>query len=189
MTTRITKQGTTGDLMKAVKRRAGVNLSACFQCRKCSIGCPVAGETESPPSEIIRRLQLGAGDELLQTDLIWTCLSCETCYARCPNRINFAAVIDALKSMAVEKGVAKPKGDAPLFNRSFLNTVKSYGRAYDLKAIAAYKLGTGSLGQDMDKFPAMLKKGKMAILPPSGGDRGTVKRIFDRAARNRGTGR
>jgi heterodisulfide reductase subunit C len=189
MTTRITKQGTTGGLKEAVERRADVNLSVCYQCRKCSIGCPVAGETESPPSEIIRRLQLGAGDELLQTGLIWTCLSCETCYARCPNQINFAAVIDALKSIAVEKGVAKPKGDAPLFNRSFLNTVKSYGRAYDLKAIAAYKLGTGSLGQDMDKFPAMLKKGKMAILPPSGADKGTVRRIFEKAGKNRGTGR
>jgi len=189
MTTRITRQGTAGGLMKAVEKRADVNLSACYQCRKCSIGCPVAGEAESPPSEIIRRLQLGAGDELLQTDLIWTCLSCETCYARCPNEINFAAVIDALKSIAAEKGVAKPKGDAPLFNRSFLNTVKSYGRAYDLKAIAMYKLGTGSLGQDMDKFPAMLKKGKMAILPPSGADKKTVRRIFEKAAKNRGTGR
>jgi len=189
MTTRIAKQKTTGSLLKTVEEKADVNLSACYQCRKCSIGCPVANEIESPPSEIIRRLQLGAGDELLQTALIWTCLSCETCYARCPNEINFAAVIDALKSIAVEKGVAKPQGDAPLFNRSFLNTVKSYGRAYDLKAIALYKLGTGNLGQDVDKFPSMLKKGKMAILPPSGADKGTVKRIFKKAAENKGTGR
>jgi len=189
MTTRIIKQRTSGGLLRAVEEKAEVGLSACYQCRKCSIGCPVAGEIESPPAEIIRRLQLGAGDELLQTGLVWACLSCETCYARCPNQINFAAVIDALKSIAVEKGLAKPEGDAPLFNRSFLNTVKSYGRAYDLKAIAMYKLGTGSLGQDMDKFPAMLKKGKMAILPPSGADKGTVKRIFEKAAKNRGTGR
>ena len=122
---------------------------------------------------------MGAGDELLQTDLIWTCLSCETCYARCPNEINFAGVIDALRSIALEKGVAKPKGNVPLFNRLFLNTVKSYGRAYDLQMIALYKLGAGNIGQDMDKFPAMLKKGKMAVLPPSGADKGKVKRIFN----------
>jgi heterodisulfide reductase subunit C2 len=185
--TRITKQKAPGDLLKAVREIVDVNLSACYQCRKCSIGCPVADQTESPPSEIIRRLQLGAGDELLQTALIWTCLSCETCYARCPNQINFPAVIDALKAIAVEKGVAGPQGDAPLFNRSFLNTVKSYGRAYDLKAIAMYKLGTGNLRQDMDKFPAMLTKGKMAILPPSGADKSIVKRIFKKAAHNKGT--
>ena len=166
-----------------------MNLNACYQCKKCSIGCPVADQTESPPSEIIRRLQLGAGDELLQTDLIWTCLSCETCYARCPNQINFTAVIDALKSLAVEKGVARPEGDAPLFNRLFLETVKSYGRAYDLQAIALYKLRTGNMKQDMDKFPAMLKKGKMAILPPSGADKDKVKRIFKKAAEDKGTGK
>ena len=189
MTTRITKQKAPGNLLKAVRGKADVNVSACYQCKKCSIGCPVADRTESPPSEIIRRLQLGAGDELLQTDLIWTCLSCETCYARCPNQINFPAVIDALKSIALEKGVARPEGDAPLFNRLFLNTVKSYGRAYDLQAIAIYKLRTGNLKQDMDKFPAMLKKRKMAILPPSGANKGKVKRIFKKAARNKGTGR
>lgn len=186
MTTRIAKQKTPGDLLKAVQEKADVNLSVCYQCKKCSIGCPVADQAESPPSEIIRRLQLGAGDELLQTGLIWTCLSCETCYARCPNQINFTAVIDALKSLAVEKGVAEPQGDAPLFNRLFLNTVKSYGRAYDLQVIALYKLGTGSLKQDVDKFPAMLKKGKMAILPPSGADKGRIRRIFKKAARNKG---
>lgn len=189
MTTRIEKRKAPGSLLKAVQEKADVNLSACYQCRKCSIGCPVADRIESPPSEIIRRLQLGAGDELLQTGLIWTCLSCETCYARCPNRINFAAVIDALKAIAVEKGVARPEGDAPLFNRLFLDTVRSYGRAYDLKFIAKYKLGTGSMKQDMDKFPSMLKKGKMAILPPSGADKGRVKRIFEKAAQNKGTGR
>jgi heterodisulfide reductase subunit C2 len=189
MTTRITKQKAPGGLLKVVQEKADVNLSACYQCKKCSIGCPVADQTESPPSEIIRRLQLDAGDELLQTDLIWTCLSCETCYARCPNQINFAAVIDALKSLAVEKGVARPDGDAPLFNRLFLDTVKSYGRVYDLQAIALYKLGTGNLKQDLDKFPAMLKKGKMAILPPSGADKGTVKRIFKKAAQDKGKGK
>lgn len=187
MTTRISKQKAPGDLLKIVQEKAGVNLSACYQCKKCSIGCPVSDLTESPPSEIIRRLQLGADETLLQTDLIWTCLSCETCYARCPNQINFTAVIDALKSLAVERGVARPEGDAPLFNRLFLDTVKSYGRVYDLQAIALYKLKTGSLKQDMDKFPAMLKKGKMAILPPSGADKDKVRRIFKKAAHTKGT--
>jgi hypothetical protein len=71
----------------------------------------------------------------------------------------------------------------------YLDTVKSYGRVYDLQAIAMYKLGTGNLKQDLDKFPAMLKKGKMAILPPSGADIGKVKRIFKKAAHNKGTGK
>ncbi len=187
MTIKIKKQFAPGSLLRIVEKKAEVSLDRCYQCKKCSVGCPVAGQTESPPSEIIRRLQLGAGEELLQTDLIWTCLSCETCYARCPNEINFAAVIDALRSIALDKGVAKPKGNPPLFNRLFLNTVKAFGRAYDLQMITLYKIRTGNIRQDTEKFPAMIKKGKMALLPPSGADKRKVRRIFDRMPQHKGT--
>jgi heterodisulfide reductase subunit C len=170
-----------------VEKKADVSLNKCYQCKKCSVGCPVAGQIESPPSEIIRRLQLGAGDELLQTDLIWTCLSCDTCYARCPNEINFAAVIDALRSIALEKGAAKPEGNPPLFNRLFLDTVKTYGRAYDLQMIGLYKIKTGKLMPDTEKFPTMIKKGKIALTPPSGADKGRVRRIFERLPKEKGT--
>ena len=189
MTIRIKKQQSKDRLLRAVQEKAGVSLSRCYQCKKCSTGCPVSGKVASPPSEIIRRLQLGAGDELLQTGLIWTCLSCETCYARCPNEINFAAVVDALRAMALEKGVAGPEGKMPLFNRLFLDTVKDYGRSYDLKMIALYKLRGGKITADMDKFPAMLKKGKMAVLPPSGADKAKVKRIFNEAGKKRESGK
>jgi heterodisulfide reductase subunit C len=187
MTIRIKKQSATDSLIRIVEKKAEVSLNKCYQCKKCSVGCPVAGQTESPPSEIIRRLQLGAGDELLQTDLIWTCLSCETCYARCPNEINFAAVIDALRSIALEKGVARPEGNPPLFNRLFLDTVKTFGRAYDLQMIALYKIRTGNVLADMEKFPTMIKKGKMALLPPSGADKRKVQRIFNRLPQDKGT--
>ncbi len=178
MTIRVKKQSTGKTLRAQVEKHAEVDLSVCYQCKKCSIGCPVAALVASPPAEIIRRLQLGAGDELLQSDLVWLCLSCDTCYARCPNQINFPAVIDALRAIALEKGVAKPAGNAPLFNRLFLNTVKRYGRAYDLQMIASYKLGSGKLMDDVEKFPSMLAKGKMAVMPPSGADKTKVKKIF-----------
>ncbi len=187
MTIRIRKQSSGNNLLSMVEERAGVSLAKCYQCKKCSLGCPVSGQVQSPPSEIIRRLQLGAGDELLQTDLIWTCLSCETCSVRCPNEIDFAGVIDALRSISLEKGVAKSKGDVPLFNRLFLDAVKSYGRSYDLQMIALYKLRTGNIIRDMEKFPAMMKKGKMAVLPPSGADKGKVRRIFNNATERKGS--
>jgi heterodisulfide reductase subunit C len=186
MTIKIKKQSSGKSLRAEVEKRAGVDLAVCYQCKKCSLGCPVAGLVSSPPSEIIRRLQLGAGDELLQTPLIWTCLSCETCYARCPNEINFAGIIDALRAVALEKGVARPEGKTPLFNRRFLDTVKRYGRAYDLQMIAAYKLGSGKLMDDVEKFPTMLKKGKMAVLPPTGADKSKVKHIFQSIAEQKG---
>ncbi len=160
MTIRVKKQSTGKTLRAQVEKHAEVDMSVCYQCKKCSIGCPVAALVASPPAEIIRRLQLGAGDELLQSDLVWLCLSCDTCYARCPNQINFPAVIDALRAIALEKGVAKPAGNAPLFNRLFLNTVKRYGRAYDLQMIASYKLGPASSWTMWKSSRRCLPKGK-----------------------------
>jgi heterodisulfide reductase subunit C2 len=178
MTVRIKKQTDTDSLIEQVEKRANVSLDKCFQCKKCSIGCPVTSHVKSAPAEIIRRLQLGADEQILKTDLIWNCLSCETCYARCPNEINFPAVIDALRSLSVEKGITPPKGNAPLFNRLFLDTVKNYGRSYDLQTLGLHKLKTHNLKQDMDKLPAMLGKCKIAILPPTGANKNLTKRIF-----------
>jgi heterodisulfide reductase subunit C len=174
-------------LRSRVEELSGVSLSPCYQCHKCSGGCPVVGLAQSTPAEIIRRLQMGAGDELLGNDLVWLCLSCETCYSRCPMRIDVGAVFDALRRIAVEKGIARPKGKLPLFNKAFLATVRIFGRSYDLPALAFHKLGSGSLTTDMDKLPAMLKKGKIAITPPAGANAKRVKNIFTNIRRKKET--
>jgi heterodisulfide reductase subunit C2 len=179
MTIKISNKSQKQALLPRVQEMSGIDLSVCYQCKKCTGGCPVAKLSKFPPSEIIRRLHLGAGEELLDADFIWLCLSCGTCYARCPMKIDFASVVDSLKHLAIEKGKTKPEGSVPLFNEAFLQTVKQFGRTYDLGMIMAYKLGTGKLMNDAGKFPRMLKKGKMAMLPASGADKKQVKRIFD----------
>jgi len=186
MTIKINKTANVTGLKPVVEEMSGVSLDACYQCRKCSAGCPVAGAAKSAPSEIIRRLHLGAGDELLENGLVWMCLSCETCYGRCPMQINFAAIIDALRSLSLAKGSRAPAGNMPLFNRMFLANVRLFGRSYDLSMIAGYKLGSGSLMDDTGKFPTMLQKGKMAILPPTGADKKAVRRIFERSKQGKG---
>ncbi len=173
-------------LKQAIEHLAGVDLSVCFQCKKCSSGCPMAKLAKSRPSEMVRQLQLGAGDELLASDLVWLCASCETCSARCPMGVDVAGVMDALRRLALERHVPKPEGEMALFNRAFLKTVQTFGRSYEIGMIAAYKLGTGKWKNDTDKFPAMLRKGKIALLPPRGGDRATVKRIFKKAKQTKG---
>jgi heterodisulfide reductase subunit C2 len=175
-------------LKDSVEQLSGVDLSICLQCKKCSSGCPVAELTKTRPSEIMRMLHLGAGEEILASDLVWMCVACGTCSSRCPMGIDVASVIDALRALAIERSAPKPEGDMPLFNQAFLKTVEIFGRPYDMAMIAAYKLGTRKLMQDTEKFPAMLKKGKIALLPTLEADRKTVRRIFKKTKQNRGTG-
>jgi heterodisulfide reductase subunit C len=171
----------TEGIIAAVQEISGVDLSVCFQCKKCTSGCPVSKLAKLPPSEVMRRLHLGAGDEILQSDILWICVSCETCSERCPMGIDVAAVMDALRRLALERGASKQEGNVALFNRAFLKTVQMFGRTYDIAMITAYKLGTLKLMDDIEKFPTMLKKRKIALLPSLKGDRKTAKRIFKMA--------
>jgi len=183
------KKGKTEAIINAVQAASGVDLSICFQCKKCTSGCPVAKLVKSPPSEIMRRLHLDAGDELLECDILWMCVSCETCSARCPMGIDVAAVMDTLRHLALEKGASKQEGNVSLFNRAFLKTVQMFGRTYDIAMIAVYKIGTLKLMDDTQKFPTMLKKGKISLLPSFGGDRKTTRRIFKKAKQKKEAGK
>jgi heterodisulfide reductase subunit C len=179
----ISKEKKAETLMETVEKISGVNISECLQCKKCSNGCAVAGLTKTSPSETIRRLQLNTGDGLLESDLVWMCVSCETCYTRCPMKIDMAAVMDALRNIAIRKKTSAQKENVPVFNKSFLNTVRLFGRTYDLGMIAAFKISTSSYLQDTDKFPMMLKKRKIALLPSFKGNKKYIKRIFNAKAK------
>jgi hypothetical protein len=94
-----------------------------------------------------------------------------------------AAVMDALRILAQRKGVPSQKGNVPLFNKAFLKTVEIFGRSYDIATIAAYRGRTFNFFQDVEKFPALLKKKKIALLPSFKGNKRTVKKIFDKAGK------
>jgi heterodisulfide reductase subunit C2 len=178
MTIRITKDHAGAGILDLVEEIAGVDAALCLQCRRCTNGCPVAAHTGSSPSEILKKLQMGAGSELLDEEMIWLCASCETCYARCPMGINGAAVMDALRSLAEDRNAKKPEGNMPLMNKILLATMRLFGRTYDLGAMMLYKVGTASYFMDTEKVPMILMKRKIALFPALRADRKTVKRIF-----------
>ncbi len=174
----ISKDKKAETLLGAVEHISGVHIMECLQCKKCSNGCAVAGIAKTTPAEIIRKLQLNAGDELLESDLVWMCVSCVTCYARCPMKIDMAAIMDALRIIATQRKNSGQKLNVPYFNKSFLNTVRLFGRTYDLGMIAAYKIGTSNYMQDTERFPMMLKKRKIALFPSFKGNKKFIKQIF-----------
>jgi heterodisulfide reductase subunit C2 len=168
-------------LLDAVQRRAGTPVSACLQCHKCSTGCPVGPEMDLLSSQIMRLIHLGAEDELLGSRAIWLCASCEACSTRCPMEIDIAAVMDTLRMMAVEQKVSVPDKHGKEFNRSFLDSVSRHGRVFELGMLAAFKLRCLDLFSDVGKFPKMLAKGKISLLPKRSGAAGEVRQIFKRA--------
>jgi heterodisulfide reductase subunit C len=84
-------------------------LMLCFQCGTCTADCPVSRFNESyRPRKILRMAQLGMKDRVLRSDTIWLCAACYTCVDHCPQDVEIANVLRALRNMAVKEGVMPP---------------------------------------------------------------------------------
>ncbi|MHC4402983.1 MAG: 4Fe-4S dicluster domain-containing protein [Planctomycetota bacterium] len=167
-------------LVEEVERLSGTPVSACYQCHKCSTGCPTAEEMDFLSSQVIRLVHLGEEEEVLGSRAIWLCASCEACTARCPMGIDVAAVMDALRILAVKRKAAIPDARGEKFNRSFLGSVRRHGRVFELGMLAAYKLRSGDLFSDVGKLPRMLAKGRICLWPRRSGDAKQIRDLFRR---------
>lgn len=80
-------------------------IMQCFQCGTCTAGCPVARFSDSyRPRKLLRMTQLGLKSKVLSSDVIWLCAACFTCVDHCPQDVEIAGVLRALRNLAVKEG-------------------------------------------------------------------------------------
>jgi Fe-S oxidoreductase len=87
------------------------NLTACYQCAKCSSSCPYG----LSPQQVMRLLQIGRTEQASSHITTKECASCMTCTRVCPKSLNPMGVIQTLASGGKKK---KAKG---LRSRIFAN--------------------------------------------------------------------
>jgi heterodisulfide reductase subunit C len=176
---------TTGPTLAAdIEAAIGVNPATCYQCGKCSAGCPMASESDLQPHQVMRRVLYGSRKKALQDESIWLCLTCETCSARCPNASDPAGVIDALRELSIESGNAVIPRSINAFHKSFLEQIRNNGRLHEVGLVVGYKLRSGALMNDVTNTPGLLSRGKLGIMPDKIRGVAEVKRIFDKCGVN-----
>ncbi len=121
------------------------DAGACFQCRKCTNGCPVTFAMDLYPDEVIRWVILGQKEKVLSCSTIWICAACETCTTRCPNGVKIAELMDCLKEMAIREGVPSPQKQVTTLHQTFLNNVKRRGRVFEATLLPIYMLRSGEI--------------------------------------------
>jgi heterodisulfide reductase subunit C len=178
---------------KEVEEAGGGRVADCYQCGKCSAGCPVASFMDLLPHQVARCVQLGMRDDVLRSATIWVCASCLTCTTRCPKEFEIAHLMDILREISVREGKVSVRQKNKLrFHRAFLRSVESHGRIFELGMIQNFKMRTAAkqafkdprvLMQDAMMGKGMLFKRKLRFLPDTIKGKKHVKRIFDRVRR------
>lgn len=166
----------------AVQERSGEPLLRCYFCQKCSAGCPVAYAMDCKPTQVIRLVQLGCKETVLSSNAIWLCVGCETCGTRCPNHIRLAPMFDTLRYMALEEGY-RPDLIVYALHRSFLDTIRLWGRVHELSMLVEYKLRSRDLFSDLGIGIGLILKGKIHFLPERIRDLAAIRRLYSERPR------
>jgi heterodisulfide reductase subunit C len=174
---------------KRVASACNVDIYSCYQCQKCTNGCPVSFAMDYYPHQVIRMVQLGLEEEIKTVRSIWVCASCETCFTRCPNEIEIPVLMDYLKQWALKQEGEPVEGSILAFHRAFVNNIRRNGRVDETSLIRDYILKTvieekridiKEMFMNLKLGISMLKRGRLALLPERAGDIKAVKGLFDK---------
>ena len=148
------------DLAIRIQEELGLNVNLCYQCNKCTSGCPVADFFDWHPNQIVRALQLGQANIVFTSQTPWLCASCQTCTTRCPQGLDITAIMEFLTREALERGYKPKVPEVSIFNQAFLRQVKLWKRSYELGMMAEMNLRTKDIFRNMDLGVRMIKKTK-----------------------------
>ena len=168
-------------LGERLREERGITVFDCYQCRKCTAGCPATFAMDVYPHEVIRLTGLGQADLVLECNTIWVCAACQTCTTRCPNDIDIAGVMDYLKESALKTHRPIPQKDVAAFHQVFLDDIRlSGGRLHEALLFRMYtgrsggamaKILEGRFMGDLKVGFELFRKGRLRLKPP--------KRIHD----------
>jgi heterodisulfide reductase subunit C len=160
--------------------RVEADTRDCYQCGNCSAGCPAAFTFDYTPNQVMRMLQVGLIDRVLDSRAIQLCVQCLTCTARCPRNIDIAGIFEDLKTIATAQERDVPE-HAKTFNKSFMGAVARFGQLPELYMMAMFFMGTMNpkmaMGDAGLAIP-MVIKGKMQFIPRKAKGAAEVSRIY-----------
>src|SRR4030042_5149687 len=82
-----------------------LDLYGCYQCGKCTGGCPVSLKSRLNIRRLMIEGILGRNLEHLRERLeLWDCTTCKTCTIRCPRGLKPMDLVIGMRGLLVEEG-------------------------------------------------------------------------------------
>jgi heterodisulfide reductase subunit C len=157
-------------------------IQACMQCGTCTGSCANSFAMDITPRQMWRLAQLGEFDKVLSIKTFYLCSACYYCTLRCPRGLPLTETINALKRLAVAEGI-KDFSQSSNFYRTFMDTVRRYGRVREMEFMNRYflsmknpifALGFVSMGLKL------MRKRKVPVEIPKLFGEGRFDRLFRR---------
>ena len=145
-------------LAAEIGKRAGVALDECYQCGKCTAGCPMAHAMDLMPRQVVHCLRTGQADLVLHSKSIWLCATCHTCVERCPHSIDIPSLIEISRQQAERRGICAVQ-EVGKFNDIFMENIRVFGKSQEVILEGLYNVVSGHLLQDVANAPKMALKG------------------------------
>lgn len=156
-----------------VESESGQKLTNCYQCQKCTAGCPVAYVADYTVSQLVRMIQMNQESKVVSSSMVWLCTSCGTCGARCPNDINMALAMDVIRQHILRDKKAEIKEERISdFHTAFMEVIEKKGRLNEINLMRKYLSTVELLSKsNFGMGVSMIRRGKLRIIPEK------VKRI------------
>ncbi|WP_158212294.1 4Fe-4S dicluster domain-containing protein [Natranaerobius trueperi] len=75
------------------------NVKDCYQCLKCSSGCPLTAHMDYYPHQVMLLAKMGLFDQIFESKTLWVCASCLACSSRCPRDLEPAKIMEGFRTM------------------------------------------------------------------------------------------
>jgi len=176
--------GFSKELLGAIAE-SGINPNDCYQCGRCSSGCPIQPHFDIKTMEVVKLSALGMEKPLMDSHAIWLCAGCETCTTRCPNDIDIAGLMDLLREYSISKGFKPAEPRVAKFHQTYLNVIRRHGRIFEVELFAEYKMRSMDLFGDMLMGMKMFFQGKLGLFPHRIKNRAEIRKIYQDATEAR----
>ena len=133
----------------------------CFQCIRCTSGCPSMKMLELKPHEVVSLTRLGFIDDVIESGILWACAMCLKCKERCPQEVAPVDLILALRNLAVETEATVPesflKSVSTILETGFVQKPQRTVTR-KMEKVDRDKLGLPRFREASDKFKTVLMK-------------------------------